>query len=200
MLKKASPEVRNALQENHLEDLLTRIGEQVNYMNKIILDLQDYSKPLKPNIIEASLLDLINDTISTITIPESVKVNIKVPEDFPKVPMDSSMIKRVFVNLVANAMQAMLDGGELIIEPFIADDAVTVNVQDTGVGIPKENLDKLFQPLFTTKSKGQGFGLAVCRRLVEAHGGTISVESEIGKGSAFTIKLPIRKLKYTQDD
>jgi signal transduction histidine kinase len=191
LLKKASPEVRKVMQENHLEDLLARIGEQVNYMNKIISDLQDYSKPLKPNIVEANIIDLINDTISSIVVPENVKINIRVPEDFPKVPMDTSMIKRVFVNLVINAIQAMLDGGQLTIESSITDDTVKVNVQDTGVGIPKENLDKLFQPLFTTKSKGQGFGLAVCRRLVEAHGGTISAESEVGKGSTFTIKLPL---------
>lgn len=199
ILKKASPEMRKVLQEDHLEDLLTRIGEQVNYMNKIISDLQDYSKPLKPNIVETSLLDVTNDTISSIVVPENVKVNIRVPKDFAKVPMDPSMMKRVLVNLVTNAMQAMADGGQLTIESSIVDKTIIISVKDTGIGIPQENLDKLFQPLFSTKSKGQGFGLAVCRRLVEAHSGTISVESGLGKGSTFTIKLPLGKLKYSQN-
>jgi PAS domain S-box-containing protein len=197
ILKKAPQEVGNALQENHLEDLLSRIGEQVNYMNKIILDLQDYSKPLEPNIVETNILDLIKDTISNITVAENIKVAIKIPENFPRVPMDSSMMQRVFVNLANNAMQAMSDGGQLTFESLISDGTLTISVQDTGVGIPAENMDKLFQPLFTTKSKGQGFGLAVCKRIVEAHGGSISVASESGKGSIFTIKIPIGKLKYS---
>jgi len=70
---------------------------------------------------------------------------------------------------------------------------VTVSITDTGMGVPKENLDKLFAPLFTTKAKGIGLGLALCKTLVEGHGGSIGVESEVGKGSTFTVKLPARE-------
>jgi len=132
-----------------------------------------------------------------VTVPSNIKVANLVPKDFPQVVMDASMMRRVFSNLITNAIQAMPDGGVLEISSTIDDDTVTVNVKDTGIGIPKENLEKLFQPLFTTKSKGQGLGLAVCKRLVEAHGGTIEVDSVVGKGSTFTIKLPLGKLKYS---
>ncbi|MGQ9781994.1 MAG: PAS domain S-box protein [Nitrososphaeria archaeon] len=199
MLKKVSPETRKSLEESHVDELLERIGEQVNYMDKIISDLQDYSMPLKPVMVGVDLSKLIASTLSSLTIPSNVKIVNRIPEDFPQVMVDSSMMRRVFSNLFINAVQAMPDGGELEISSSISDDMVTINVRDTGIGIPKENIEKLFQPLFTTKSKGQGFGLAVCKRLVEAHGGTIYVVSELSKGSTFTIKLPIGKLKYSQN-
>ena len=197
MLKKISPEAMKSLEESHVDELLARIGEQVNYMDKIISDLQDYSKPLKPILVSTSLSKVIDNTLSSVTVPSNIKVANLVPKDFPQVVMDASMMRRVFSNLITNAIQAMPDGGVLEISSTIDDDTVTVNVKDTGIGIPKENLEKLFQPLFTTKSKGQGLGLAVCKRLVEAHGGTIEVDSVVGKGSTFTIKLPLGKLKYS---
>ena len=86
----------------------------------------------------------------------------------------------------------MPEGGKLTIRASSSDDEVSVSVQDTGVGIPEENMPKLFQPLFTTKAKGQGLGLPVCRRIVEAHGGKFTVTSKVGCGSTFTVHLPLR--------
>ena len=102
-------------------------------------------------------------------------------------------MRRVFTNLALNAVQAMPDGGKLTLNMQATGEAALLSVEDTGVGIPEEHLSKIFIPLFTTKAKGQGFGLPVCKRLVEAHGGTIEVESQVGKGSTFTVKLPLRK-------
>jgi len=87
----------------------------------------------------------------------------------------------------------MPDGGQLTIRLSKKEETAFISIQDTGVGIPEENLSKLFHPLFTTKSKGAGFGLPVCKRLVEAHEGTITVESKVGRGSTFTVKLPLRR-------
>jgi len=84
----------------------------------------------------------------------------------------------------------MAEGGRLTIETSETADHVEVVVRDTGTGIAKENMSKIFQPLFTTKAKGIGMGLAICKRIVEEHSGTIDVESEVGKGTAFLIKLP----------
>ena len=103
------------------------------------------------------------------------------------------VIERVFVNLLLNAVQAMPNGGELTVKSERQGKNVLIHFQDTGVGILKENLPRLFDPLFTTKAKGQGLGLAVCKRLVDAHEGSISVESTIGKGSTFTVKLPLER-------
>ncbi len=87
----------------------------------------------------------------------------------------------------------MPDGGQLTIRSSKTEKTAFISVQDTGVGMSEETLPKLFQPLFTTKAKGIGFGLAACKRMVDAHDGSITVESEVGKGSTFTVKIPLGK-------
>ncbi len=173
-----------------IDMLLSNMKKQIEYMNKIVSDLQDYARPIKPELVETDLKEFAEEIISSISVPEKVKVTIDIGESF-KLMIDPSLMRRVFLNLITNAIQAMPDGGSLRICASMDGGTALVSFEDTGIGIPRENLDKLFRPLFTTKSKGQGFGLAVCKRIVEAHGGTIGVESEVGKGSKFTIKLPV---------
>jgi len=186
------PVHKELAQKSGMTEVLTTIDEQVKYMNKIVSDLQDYASPVQPQLAENSLRHLIDNTISTITVPETVKVSVDVEKNFPNMKIDPALMRRVFTNLVTNALQAMPDGGQLTIKASKTDDAVAISFRDTGVGIAEENFDKLFMPLFTTKSKGQGFGLPVCKRLVEAHGGTITVKTKLGEGSTFTVKLPLR--------
>lgn len=175
----------------------TTIKEQVKYMNKIVSDLQDYSRPLKTKLLETSIHELINETLSTITIPENVNVSIVIEEslNFPKLKIDSLMIKRVFINLITNALQSMPKGGDLTITASKTEEKAVIRFQDTGVGIAEENKSKIFQPLFTTKAKGQGLGLAVCKRLIEANEGTILFESEVGEGTTFTVVIPLKRDK-----
>ena len=187
----AKKELEDAEVEGVKKSLET-IEEQVWYMDKIVSDLQEYASPLKPKCVETSLRRLVDETISTITIPENIEVSVKIAEDFPKLAVDPALMRRVFTNLATNALQAMPDGGELTIEASKTEGAVIVSFHDTGAGIPKDLFNKLFTPLFTTKAKGQGFGLAVVKRVVEAHNGTITVESSPGKGSTFTVKLPLK--------
>jgi PAS domain S-box-containing protein len=184
---------RELAEKKGVYELFETVEKQMEYMNKIVSDLQDFAKPLKPEFVETSLHQLINETLSMVTIPENVKVSLVIDEDFPKLMVDHTLMKRVFINLITNALQAMPDGGQLIVRLSRTEEDAFISVQDTGVGIPKENLDKLFSPLFTTKSKGTGFGLSVCKRLVEAHSGSITVKSEVGRGSTFTVKLPLGK-------
>ncbi|MCW4020212.1 MAG: ATP-binding protein [Candidatus Bathyarchaeota archaeon] len=106
--------------------------------------------------------------------------------------VDPALMRWVFTRLVTNAVQAMPDGGRVTIRTSRDDGDAFIAVKNTGVGISDENLLNLFKPLFTTKAKGKGFRLAVCKRVIEAHGGTITVESEVGKGSTFTVKIPFR--------
>ncbi|MEM3786141.1 MAG: ATP-binding protein, partial [Nitrososphaeria archaeon] len=129
--------------------------------------------------------------LSTNKIPENIKVIVNILPGFT-IDADPESIKRVFTNIIINAFQAMPEGGTLTIYAEKEDNMTKIFFKDTGAGIPKENLEKIFQPLFTTKAKGTGLGLAVCKRIVEAHNGTIDVESELGKGSTFIIKLPIK--------
>ena len=105
--------------------------------------------------------------------------------------VDGAKMRRVVENLVLNAFDAMPDGGELRVEEQVNDGCLVLRVSDTGVGIPSESLGKLFTPFFTTKEGGTGLGLVYCRQVVEAHGGTVSVESEAGRGTSFTVKLPL---------
>ncbi len=171
----------------------TIIKEQVQYMNKIVSDLQDYSRPLKTKLLETNIVELINETLSTITIPENVKVSIVIEEEyFPKLRIDSLMIKRVFINLIINALQSMPHGGELTITASKTEETASIRFRDTGVGIAEEHKSKIFQPLFTTKAKGQGLGLAVCKRLIEANKGIILFESQVGEGTTFTVTLPLQ--------
>ena len=100
-------------------------------------------------------------------------------------------MKTVFTKLVENAFDAMPNGGMLTVESARVKEGVVIRFSDTGVGIPGEVMTKLWSPFFTTKAKGMGLGLTICKRVVEAHGGTISAQSSVGKGSTFTITIPI---------
>ena len=128
-----------------------------------------------------------------IEVPSTVKISKTIDKDFPTLTVDPVLMMRVFSNLIRNAIQAMPDGGQLRIRASKTTEAFLISIQDSGTGIPEENLDKIWRPLFTTKAKGTGLGLPVCKRLVEAHAGEITVESEVGKGSTFTVKLPLEK-------
>jgi PAS domain S-box-containing protein len=192
----AKEEVKSLPESSEKEELkesLETIEEQVTYINKIVSDLQDFVKQLNPKIEESDPHKLVKDALLNIAIPENITVLISIEEDLPQLVVDKHFIKRVLINLITNAIQAMPDGGTLTIKATHENGMALISVEDTGLGIPEEEGNKIFKPLFTTKSKGQGFGLAVCKRLVEAHsGGSIAFESEVGKGSKFTVKVPIK--------
>jgi PAS domain S-box-containing protein len=171
-----------------MNDSLTEIEKNVEYINKIVVDLQDFARPLKPNVEETDLKHIIDELLAKNGLPENVKLSINLETE--KVVADSTFINRIMYNLVTNAVQAMPKGGKLIIRAYKEANDTVISVKDTGVGIPQSVKGKLFTPMFTTKSKGQGFGLAVVKRMTEALGGAVSVESEEGKGTAFTVRLP----------
>ena len=122
--------------------------------------------------------------------PEKVHVTTTIPDDL-SLDLDPQLMQRVLTNLILNAIQAMPEGGTLVLAASPSDGAVFITVEDSGVGIRDNIKDKLFGPLFTNKAKGTGLGLAVCKRLVELHDGTITVESDEGRGARFILKLPM---------
>ena len=143
----------------------------------------------------ADLNTLLKEALARAEVPPEVQVTTDL-QDLPPVMVNSDQIQQVFLNLIANAAQAMPTGGKLEIcsakrEVKPGTWGVQVSFRDTGEGIPAENLPKLFEPLFTTRARGIGLGLAISRRLVEAHRGSIEVLSEIGVGSTFTVRLPV---------
>jgi signal transduction histidine kinase len=182
----------------HLEDKtlalesIDLIEEQTDYISKIISDLQDYARPIKPDIKEVDLAKLVVSVFQTVRVPDKIVLKIDV-KGFPKIKTDPTLIRRALTNLINNAIQAMPDGGSLELCAVKTEDRAVITVTDTGKGIPEEIKPKLFTPLVTTKAKGQGLGLAVVKRLVEALGGSITFESEVGKGTTFTINLPVEK-------
>jgi signal transduction histidine kinase len=126
------------------------------------------------------------------SVPENVKVSVKVENDAKKFIADADYLNRILYNLVTNALQAMPQGGKLTIHVYKEVNDFMITVMDTGVGIPKAIQSKMFTQMFTTKSKGQGFGLPVVKRMTESLGGTVTFESQEGKGTTFTICMPNR--------
>jgi signal transduction histidine kinase len=153
------------------EEICFPQGEFVPARAKIVSDLQDYARPLKPELTETSSLQLIKNSLSSIRIPQSIEVSTLVEENLPNLKVDPAMMKRLLVNLITNSLQAMPVSGKLAIKAYRKGSSAYISVQDTGTGIPEEAKSRIFQPMFTTKSKGQGFGLAVCKRIAEAHNG-----------------------------
>ncbi len=167
------------------------IGREVATSNKIIADLLDFSRPREPVLMEANINSIIEQALLRSAIPQGVEVVRELGENLPRPMVDSDQMQQVFLNLLSNAFQAMPEGGRLIIRSIARDKAIEVQFTDTGVGIPEEVQAKIFDPLFTTKAKGVGLGLTVSKSIVERHGGTIEVGSEVGRGTTFTITLPV---------
>ncbi|MEK7804208.1 MAG: ATP-binding protein, partial [Planctomycetota bacterium] len=139
--------------------------------------------------------DLLENTCSLMG-PYFKNSNIQLIKKFnesaPPVTMDSTQMKQVFVNLMKNAVESMLDGGTLILETTSDDKYVRINVTDTGKGIPAETIQRVFEPFFTTKVDGTGIGLAVSKKIVDEHGGSILVKSSGHSGTTFSVYLPIK--------
>jgi signal transduction histidine kinase len=166
------------------------IESDVCYSEKIVEDLLSYSGEIRVYLSETDPKTLLSNSLSRIRIPQTVQID-DLTRDTPRIMLDADKIGRVFDNVVKNAIEAMPEGGKLIVKSEASGNTLQISFTDTGKGIAPENLSKLFTPLFTTKAKGMGFGLANCRRIIEAHKGKISVESILDVGTTFKIDLPM---------
>ena len=173
-----------------MKETLDAISESVTYADNIVSNLQSFTRERKPMLTMVDANELVKDAVSLVKKPENVELIIETDE-LPKIEADREMLKRVFVNLTNNGIQAMNEkGGILCVSTGKKDDCVEFRFKDTGVGISEENLEKIFAPFFTTKAQGMGVGLAICKRVVKQHNGVITVESKLGEGATFTVKLP----------
>jgi PAS domain S-box-containing protein len=170
--------------------MLSTIDNSIEYSDKIINDLLDYSRDIKLKLAGTTPKSLLKNTLALIEVPEKIKITDET-EDTPIFKADTGKISRVFVNIIANAFDAMPQGGTFTITSREVKGSVEIVFKDTGTGMNQETLNKLWTPLFTTKAKGMGFGLPICKRIVEAHGGRIFVESAPGVGTTFTVTLPV---------
>ena len=183
--KRLSPEV-----DSKIKEMLVLIEKNIAYSNKIINDLLDYSREIELELTQSNSKSIVKEALSLVEIPKNVRT-VDLTENKPKIMVDVGKIKRAFVNIIKNAVEAMPKGGTLTIKSRKLEGNLEIVVSDTGAGMSKETLEKLWAPLFTTKAKGMGFGLPICKRFIEAHGGSISAKSTPRKGTTFTVRLPI---------
>jgi len=171
-------------------EMLEVIEKNVEYSDKIIAELLEYSREIKLELKETTPKLMLEDALTLIEAPKNVQIQ-QLTEDSPEIKIDKDKMKRVFVNLIKNAIEAMPEGGRLTVKGWETNGNLKITFADSGSGMSKETMERLWTPLFTTKVRGIGLGLSICKRIVEAHGGKISVESTLGKGTTFTITLPI---------
>ena len=190
------PEFRNGFQGLALKEVDRICG--------LINDLLTFARPSKPNVAPENISDVV-ENIARILESQAKEKNMEITREFdlnlPKVWIDKEQMKQVFMNLILNAIQAMKDGGSIVISTRISarnndeliKECVQVEIRDTGVGIPEENLEHIFDPFFTSKDEGSGLGLAVSHQIVQEHGGFLTVESTVGKGTTFFVHVPVGK-------
>ena len=181
-----------------VKEALEILQKEVHTCGQILSGLLDFSCIRPPDRQEVDLRQVVQEALARVAIPEQVEVTFQPDGDLPCPLADPVQLGQVFSNLILNAVQAMPQGGQLTVTSEVRppDSSggprwVAISVADTGTGITKEHLDRLFQPLFTTKPRGIGLGLTTVKARVEGHGGTIEVRSEVGQGSTFTVCLPI---------
>ena len=176
------------------DDYLDIIDQEVASANKIITDLLTFARIKPANLISTDIHASLKELFKKFVPPENVKVKIELPEDLPRIYVDDKQIDQVMANLIINAYQAIPDKGKLTITAMVEKHMLRIDFTDTGVGIPPENLEKIFEPLFSTKIKGIGLGLTISKMLAEANGGKIKVRSTLNKGTTFSLYLPREQL------
>ncbi|MFQ5575988.1 MAG: ATP-binding protein [Anaerolineae bacterium] len=172
-------------------EMLGIMEREVRVSERIITSLLDFARSRPPVRHRVRVNQAVSSLLAQTAIPENVQLTTRLNPLLPDILADPDQLARIMGNLIHNAIQAMPQGGKLVVESAASGDGgVAITVTDSGTGIPAEARGKIFEPLFTTKARGIGLGLAMVKSLVKGHGGTVTVESEPGKGSAFTVVLP----------
>ncbi len=167
------------------------IDKEIDRSTKIINELLGFTRVAKPTRFRLDIRKVINDSLSRVKIPENIKLFKDFTSNLPKVMIDENQIGQVLINLIDNACQAIEVDGELHISTKLSNGNVVIDIGDSGCGISEKSIKKMFDPLFTTKPKGIGMGLAVCQGIIEKHKGTLEVNSQVGIGTNIYVKLPL---------
>jgi len=182
--------------QEHYSRLTELMNGEVHRLNTIVEQFLSLARPLEIKTEELSLQDVLNELAILVNgeaQQSKVQIRVVAPPALPAFKADREYLRQMLLNLILNGFQAMPEGGTLTLEAKTSNRNILISVADTGNGIASENLARIFDPYFTTKARGSGLGLAIARRIVEAHGGTITVFSEAGRGCRFEIVLPINR-------
>jgi PAS domain S-box-containing protein len=181
-----------------LEQYLEVAKGEIHRLDYIVTQFLGAIRPAPLQLKMASLNEVVEKTLELLR-PEienrSVTMKTKLARHLTATPLDATQLQQVLVNLVKNATQAMTTGGTLTLQTGENSDNVWVSVADTGGGIPQEQINRIFEPFYTTKKKGSGLGLMIVQRIVRAHNGRIELESHVGRGTTFRIWLPLHERK-----
>lgn len=185
---------RDSEKDSKMSRRVRLLQKEVSRLDSILSDFLRFAKRHELHI-EACDINEVIDSVLDFIGPEAMQNSIRILKSFdtklPKCNLDSNIIKQALLNVILNAQQAMPEGGELIVRTYGNDENVFIDITDTGVGIERDKIDKIFQVYYSTKENGTGLGLPAARRIIEESKGTISIRSEDGKGSSFLIKLPV---------
>lgn len=179
---------KNATVEKTAEHL-NRIDRQVSLIDSVITALSDVAKLPDPNRTPLDIESVLRDVVRTVGLPPNIEIVWDLADNLPPAMADEHQIPIVFKNLVRNARDAMGEAGKLTIRITSIDEKVSVTVADTGCGIPADKIDKVMEPLFSTKARGMGLGLAITKTILEKNGGELQVQSVEGRGSDFIVLL-----------
>lgn len=180
-------------ENERIQKSLKRLKEEAMRMDKVVRDVLEFSRTERLHKIQEDLGEMIKESLTGVVVPKNIKVNIKL-DKLPLIRAYKMQLMQAFHNIITNAVEAMPKGGKLTITTSKADDYAEVGIQDTGIGIAKENFNRIFDLLFSTKPKNSGLGLKISQQIIESHGGSIDFESEVGKGTKFIVKLPLAQL------
>lgn len=178
-----------------LEKFAKLIPEEVERINSIVHQLLDFSKPAPPSFKDVPIHNLIHDILELLS-NDFLKRKIIINESFDDINLlikaDPVQLKHALLNIILNAMDAMPNGGNISIKTIIRQgDYLEIEISDQGCGIAEKDLKHIFDPFFSTKESGTGLGLSISYQIIKNHKGTITVESELGKGTTFRIRLPM---------
>lgn len=187
---------RDLADNPQLEKMADYIVKGTDNLNELVDQILHYSRPLHLHIETTDLITLLND-IKTLLLADAqfkdkeISLKLSSPSGTLPIAIDAHIIKSAILNLLVNAAEAVAKKGKITIKVDKTPKYASISIADNGIGIPQEHLSKLYSPFFTTKPEGNGLGLAEVQKVVQAHGGTIDVESKVGHGTTFTLKLPL---------
>jgi two-component system, sporulation sensor kinase E len=198
-LLQKSLKAKKPIDKENMDHHLKIVMEEIDRLNKIVVDFLFAVRPMDVELREGDPGQVVKEVADLLRFEaegQGVKLDLKIDDSIPRVLIDKRYLKQALLNLAKNALAAMPDGGSLGLSVEGDEQEVKITVADTGVGIPEEDLPKIFEPYFTTKDAGTGLGLTITFKIVKEHQGEITVSSRVGEGSSFTISLPVPQREH----